>query len=273
MRQFIFYIAILLLCQFNGYSQCFPDRHGTAWYEGWISCEKSLNPNSTERPESHWIMYDFGVPMEMYNLTIWNINAPDYLSYGIQLAHVDYSEDGVTWEKFGDIALNPGTGKNTYEGEQLLNFDGKKAQYLLITAITSHGSDCAGFAELRLEVDSVEEDVVIVDPPDPVPTDTIIVIVDPEPEPVVVMDSICIIADVFPNPVSGNELFVTLKQQCVPSVYYTLTDVSGRVVVPSSPIMLEETIDILNGTSLPAGVYILELTSNYAKSEYKVIKQ
>lgn len=252
MKKVLLYIVLSFTTIFNGTSQCFPDRHSTAWYDGWISCEKTENPNET-RPESHWIMYNFGSIMEMYNLNIWNVNAPKYLDYGIQTAHVDYSLDGVTWEEYGEITLSQGTGENTYEGEAVLNFNGKEAKYLLITANTTFGSDCAGFSELRLEVDSA-------DIQEPVDTTTI------------EKDSICIIADVYPNPINENKLYVTLKQQCVEAVHYTLTDATGRVVVPSAPINLDETIEILKGKEIPAGVYILELRSNYAKSEYKIVK-
>ncbi|MDX1350101.1 MAG: T9SS type A sorting domain-containing protein [Putridiphycobacter sp.] len=253
MKKVLLYIVLSFTTIFNGTSQCFPDRHSTAWYDGWISCEKTENPNET-RPESHWILYDFGTVMEMYNLNIWNVNAPKFLSYGIQTAHVDYSLDGVTWEEYGEITLNQGTGENTYEGEAVLNFNGKQAKFLLITANTTYGSACAGLAEIKLEVDSVENQ-------------------EPQDTSTVITDSVCIVADVYPNPVVTNEIFVTLTQQCVPAVHYTLTDISGRTIVPSSPISLNEQIEILKGRKIPAGVYILELTSNYAKSEYKIVKQ
>ncbi|MFK8045187.1 MAG: T9SS type A sorting domain-containing protein, partial [Crocinitomicaceae bacterium] len=67
--------------------------------------------------------------------------------------------------------------------------------------------------------------------------------------------------------------FITLKQQCVPAVHYTVTDATGKIVVQSTPIALNETVEVLKGIDLPAGVYIVELTSNYAKSEYKIVRQ
>lgn len=256
MKHLFFYIIIFICLPISGIAQCYPDRHNTAWYDGWISCEKSESPNTT-RPESHWIMYDFGTVMEMYNLSIWNVNAPEYLSYGIQTADIDYSEDGINWIEYGEVTLNQGSGKNTYEGDQLLNFDGKNAKFLLITAKTTFGAGCAGFAELKLEVDSIETLV---------PTDT--TIVDPAEK-----DSVCIIADIYPNPITDNTLYVHLLEQCVPFVHYRLLDETGRTVVPSTLISLNEIADILEGKALAAGVYIVELTSNYAKSEYKVVKQ
>ncbi|MFK8045447.1 MAG: discoidin domain-containing protein, partial [Crocinitomicaceae bacterium] len=219
MRYLFLYIALFLSAANVAYGQCYPERHNTAWYNGWMSCEISANPNAT-RPESHWIMYDFGNVLEMYNFSVWNVNAPEFLDHGIQTAHIDYSLDGETWLEYGEVSLAQGTGENTYEGQELFNFNGVEAKYLLITAATTYGSDCAGLAEIKLEVDSSETIV---------PTDTTTQ---------TAQDSICIIADVFPNPMVTNELFITLKQQCVPAVHYTVTDATGKIVVQSTPIAL-----------------------------------
>lgn len=255
MKKVVLHILFLVALQTSVNAQCFIDRHSTAWFDGWLSCEIAENPNTT-RGESHWILYDFGSLMEMYELHIWNVNAPDYLDYGIQTAHIDYSADGINWTEYGEVSLNQGTGENSYEGQELFNFNGKEAKYLLITANTTYGSNCAGFAELKLAVDSV-------DVPDPIDTTS-------TDNPV---DSICIIADVYPNPMATNELYITLKQQCVPAVHYTVTDAMGRVIVQSTPIALDETVEVLKGKELASGVYIVELTSNYAKSEYKIVRQ
>ncbi len=244
-------ILIFTSLTIQAWSQCFPDRHSTEWFNSWVSCEKTISPN-VERDSSHWIMYDFGTELKMYDLKIWNINSPDYLDYGIKTAIIDYSSDGINWTEYGEVELLEGSGKNNDEGQDLLNFNGEIAKYLLITAKTSFGSNCAGFSELRLDVDSLKI----------IPTDT---------TGVVPVDSICIVADVFPNPLEGNELSITLTKQCVNAVHYSLTDASGRVIIKKTPIALNETIEILKGKALASGIYIVELTSNYAKSEYKVV--
>lgn len=250
----VFAAILLFTLSFNGFAQCFPERHNTTWFNQWISCEKTENPNTT-RPESHWIMYDFGTELKMYTLNIWNINAPDLLSDGIQKANIDYSSDGVTWFEYGEVTFNQGTGKNTYEGQEVLNFNGAVAKYLLITSESNYGGNCAGFAEMKLEIDSLK--VVPTDPgPDSLST-----------------DSICIVADVFPNPMINNELYITLNEQCVHAVNYNLTDASGRILIQNTPIALNETVEILKGKTLSPGVYIVTLLSNYAKSEYKIVKQ
>ena len=240
-------LSYILLSNFS-YSQCYPDRHNSTWFDSWISCQISPNPN-TARDSTHWIMYDFGSAYKMQSLSIWNINAPEILDYGIKTAIVDYSMDGIDWISYGTINLSQGVGKNEYEGESILDFKGIVAKYLLITAEENYGGNCTGFAELKLGVDSVEVVEILAD-----------------------NDSVCIIADVYPNPVTGQELFVYLKAQCVHAVHYSLKDATGRVLIENVPIGLGETKEILKGLELASGVYFVVLTSNYASAEYKVVK-
>ena len=151
----VFAAILLFTLSFNGFAQCFPERHNTTWFNQWISCEKTENPNTT-RPESHWIMYDFGTELKMYTLNIWNINAPDLLSDGIQKANIDYSSDGVTWFEYGEVTFNQGTGKNTYEGQEVLNFNGAVAKYLLITSEISFAFSRGIDTSIRLSFTSIK---------------------------------------------------------------------------------------------------------------------
>ncbi len=260
-------IAVIFLLAHHSYSQCYPDRHNSAWFDGWISCEISPNPN-TDRDSTHWIMYSFGALYEMNTFEIWNVNAPELLDYGIKTAAIDYSVDGIEWHTFDTVSVAQGIGENEYEGQQLLDFNGAEARFLLITALESYGSNCAGFAEMRLAVDSVKvKDPDIVDGGEPFP-----VIPDPTDTTVTENDSICITADVYPNPMVDDKLFITLKTQCVHSVNYSLTDATGRVIINNTPIGVGETIEILDGTKLSTGVYFIKLSSNYAATKYKVVK-
>lgn len=251
---YLSFVLVFLFIQVN--AQCNLDRHNATWFDGWISCEIAENPN-TARDSSHWIMYNFGNELEMHAFSVWNYNAPDNLNYGIKTAMVDYSKDGLLWEEYGIITLNQASGENEYEGESLIDFNGIEAQYLLITTIETHGGTCAGLAEIRLEIDAIEDSLIE-------PIDTVVVVVEP-------LDSICITADVYPNPTVGNELFIELKTQCVNAVHYSLKDVSGRVIIESTPINLDEKVEIIKGLDLANGVYILEFSSNYARTEYKVV--
>jgi len=233
--------TILLISGTSSFSQCYPDRHNASWFDGWISCDTRPNPNPV-RGESHWIQYDFGQPYSLGKLQLWNVNAPDLLDYGIQTAVLDYSMDGVKWEEYGTINPAMGSGLNTYEGEMLTNLGGIEARYVVITGVTSYGSDCMGFAEIKIEADSLGIDVAS-----------------------------CIHANVYPNPVESGQLFVKLTQQCSDNITYRLLNPMGKVIINSSPISKYETKEILGGRILAPGIYFLILDAGFASVEYKVI--
>ena len=88
-------------------AQCFLDRHNTTWYDGWISCTTSMNPNSCAG-ESHWILYNLNYPYELFQMHIWNTNAPDYLADGMQDIVIDISNDGLNWSEVGAISDSNG---------------------------------------------------------------------------------------------------------------------------------------------------------------------
>jgi len=268
-------LAVLLFTQI-GFGQCYPDRHNSTWYDGWISCTMSQNPNP-DRDSSHWIMYSFDNLLEMYELSIWNINAPDILHYGMKTAYIDYSLDGINWVNFDSIVIGQGIGENHYEGQQLLDFDGEIARYLLITSVESYGSNnCTGFAEMKLMIDYIS-DYPLVSNNDPTglasPVDSTLSINEQNPNlDDVLNDSICLLANVYPNPMQDNKLFVALEQQCASIVYYSLTDVTGKMLISKTPIAYGETIEILDGTKLAKGVYIVEVSSETGSQQYKVVK-
>lgn len=233
--------AILLISFTSGFSQCFPDRHNASWFDGWISCDTRTNPNPT-RGESHWIEYDFGQPYSLGQLQLWNVNAPDILDYGIQSAFVDYSLDGVIWKEYGKINPAMGSGLNNYEGEMLSNLGGIEARYVVITGITSYGSDCMGFAEVKIKAEPLDID-----------------------------EASCIHARVYPNPVESDQLFVQLTQQCADNINYRLLNPMGKVIINSTPIKKYETKEILSGRNLAPGIYFLILDAGFTSVEYKVI--
>ncbi len=135
-------------------AQCYPNRHNTTWFHSWVSCEPSQNPNTT-RGKSHWIMYDLGYEYKLKNMHFWNINDPQNLDYGMKTVVMDYSLDGNTWIEYGYIDCSIGTGKSIYSGEDLFNFDGIVARYILITGIENWGGKCWGLSEIKINVDNI----------------------------------------------------------------------------------------------------------------------
>ncbi|MBL0007782.1 MAG: hypothetical protein IPP25_11575 [Saprospiraceae bacterium] len=83
MKKTIFLIAALVGLSQMVFSQCFPNRHSTNFYDGWVSCEAAPSPNPA-RPVSHFIMYDFGKVYKLGQMTIWNSNDPAHLDWGMR---------------------------------------------------------------------------------------------------------------------------------------------------------------------------------------------
>lgn len=248
MKKRFVYILFLSLVSVNlANAQCYPDRHSTSWYEGWISCETSSNPNAAYG-DSHWIMYDFGYEYVLGESKLWNTNEPNRLNNGISEYYLDYSLDGATWTSIGTFSLNRASGLSTYEGEDGPDFSSTKARYVLITAIANYGGDCFGFSELKINItDPLEE-----------------------------TDQDGFNALVYPNPFINN---VTLKIASLNEeapITYTLHDILGRVITQST-IELQENVDTyeveLNGHSLAVGIYILNIEQDGTSRSFKLIKR
>ena len=227
------------------WSQCFQDRHNSNWYNGWISCSSSENPNTT-RGNSHWIMYNFGHVYQLGQMDIWNINSPDYLDDGIREMYVDYSVDGETWETLGEFSINQGDGSSFYEGTEGADFDGVEAQYVLITAKSNYGGSCYGFSEIRFWVDGI----VAVDD---------------------IADEELIEATVSPNPFTS---VATLHIRSVRDdpVYYSISDELGNVIVKNQELALFENKIILSGKDFAPGIYFVWIRQGELTKELKFIR-
>lgn len=130
-------------------AQCDTLRHNGSWFEGWISCEETASPNS-ERGVGHWILYDFNQIYTLYEMHVWNTNAPELLNYGMQNVVIDISSDGETWTEQGSYIFPQGTGDSRYPGVDVMSFDSTAAQFVLITAIDNYGGSCYGISEVRI---------------------------------------------------------------------------------------------------------------------------
>lgn len=237
----IIYILFTFFWASTAFTQCFPDRHNTSWFDGWISCEATENPNS-DRAKGNWIAYDFGKTYALKELKIWNINDPDLLNYGAKDIVVDYSIDGRNWLEAGTFTLPKATGKNDYEGELLGDLGEIKANHVLITVLNNYGGECTGFAELRFSAELVEDENA----------------------------DVCIIADVYPNPIE-NEFSVFLSKKCLGDVYLAVEDAMGKTVIAENIIKLYET-KTLSAENLRPGVYFVCLRNGEITERYKIVK-
>ncbi|SEQ96327.1 Por secretion system C-terminal sorting domain-containing protein [Hyunsoonleella jejuensis] len=249
MKNLYIYIAVFFVSGMQVVAaQCFPDRHSTNWFDGWVSCEPSQNPISSYG-ETHWIMYDLGYDYVLTETQFWNSNEPKHLDYGMNEFNIDYSLDGVTWDNLGEFNLEQASGSSTYQGMEGPNFNAVRARYVLITPTSNFGGDCFGFSELK---------IAITDP---------FTVVDEE-------DGYN--ASVYPNPfVNTVSLRVVSLSQSEP-VSFTLYDMMGRAITSGNITISEDNQNYqlpINGYNLSGGIYILKTNQNGKEKSFKIIKR
>lgn len=246
MKRILFIFILLMGSTSMMLGQCFPDKHNTTWYDGWISCEASLNPNP-EHGLSHWIMYDFGKKIEMKAMHIWNSNIPGFLDYDMRSVAIDYSDDGLDWQELGIYEFEQATGKNIYEGFDLESFNSFRTRYLLLTAISNYGGDCYGLSEIRFDYDSTAYGI----------NET---------------DESCFAATIYPNPFI-NQTVMSISNECNKKTLWFVTDSYGRVLIQETeiPSYFSKKI-IVDGSGWSAGIYYLTIKQDDKIQQYKLVK-
>lgn len=235
MKKIIFLIAGIILHHHIGISQCYPNRHSTNFFDGWISCEAASNPNPA-RPVSHFIMYDFGKLFKLGQMQIWNTNDPSHLDWGMRDVAIDYSIDGEHWASAGEFTFPQGSGLSTYEGVPGPHLNNIEARYLLITGLNNYGGECYGLSEFRINA----EEVIISDVDD-------------------VAELECVAVTLYPNPFV-EKMTLMLAPGCNGDLHYMLYDALGHELKTDKASLIsgqEKSIDI--GRDLPAGTYMLHL--------------
>lgn len=228
-------------------AQCHTDRHSTNWFDAWVSCETSLNPN-TSYGDSHWIMYDLGYVYTLHTSKLWNINDPNQLDNGIMDYAVDYSIDGITWTNLGNYTLDEASGSSIYEGTEGPDFNATQARYVLLTPSSNYGGSCFGLSEFKVYLDDT---VSIID------------------------EEYGFGVSAYPNP------FTDEIQISVETIYpddpikYTLHDVLGRVIIENNleTVTTSNTFTLLNSSlKLSSGIYLLTIYQNDKQQTIKIIK-
>ena len=247
MKKLLLLSILISFIQISLNAQCFPDRHNTTWYDGWVSCEASTNPNP-ERGQSHWLMYDFAHIYKMGQMHIWNTNDLEYLDWGLRTVNIDYSIDGNTWTELGTFDFEQGSGKNTYEGFDGPDFDGIEAQYVLITAIDNYGGSCYGLSEIRILVDGTA-----------VATEE------------TALPDACLTVHLYPNPfVIRTQL--KISTHCEDDVFYGIRDALGKVII-SEQKLTGNTVNLeFSGDQIAAGIYFLSVRQGVQVRQYRLVK-
>lgn len=114
----------------------------------WLSCSRAENPNPA-RDTSHWIKYDFGELVSIYETQVWNYNENGNTENGFEMVAVDYSTDGTNWTELGEYNWNLATGAGDYSGFVGPNFGGLSVQYVLVTSLDDPNIQaCRGFGKI-----------------------------------------------------------------------------------------------------------------------------
>ena len=149
------WVCMLLPCLIVSnfmYGQCNTANYSTNEKDSWLSCEKSLNPNS-RRGNSHWLQYDLGYVYKLGSSKFWNYNGTNLTGRGFKQVAIDYSSDGIRWTEAGTFQLPEANGETNYEGVAGLDLSEISARYILITALTNwDGGSCAGLSEVKFNV-------------------------------------------------------------------------------------------------------------------------
>lgn len=247
MKNIILLISIMVLGN-SIFSQCFPNRHNSTWYDGWISCQTAPSPNPI-RGDSHWILYDFGELYALHEMRIWNTNAPDLLDWGMKEVVIDLSTDGVEWSEYGQFVFEQASGFNNYEGHFALDFENAEAKYLLITGLSNYGGNCYGLSEIKINVDAivgVEDDINTMND--------------------------CLKANIYPNPFSKG-LNLIVKSGCgYKNLSYKIVNAMGQTISPFTEIEENQTVKVtMEGMGTP-GIYFVIIKSDAGAVRYRVVK-
>lgn len=135
------------------FAQCLQDNHSTNVVDHWESCQTATSPNPI-RGSVYWVMYDLGYLYSLQTTHFWNYNVTGETGKGFKDLFIDYSTDGANWTEVADFQLDEATGTPTYLGVDGPDLGGIRARYVLISAVNTWGNEpCAGFGELKIEVD------------------------------------------------------------------------------------------------------------------------
>ena len=191
-------------------------------------------------------MYDLRHKYRLGQGKLWNINAPDKLTEGFNSFAVDYSLDGDNWETLGEFTASQAPGDPLYEGEELFNFSGDSARYVLLTALSNYGGECYGIAEMRIDVVDVIESLN-----------------DTQDE--------CLYVHVFPNPHDAN-FNLNVGSFCNGPIYYKFYNSAATLlkqgVLPEGGVENYQ----MYTENVPSGIYYLVVIQNGTSKQTQIVK-
>lgn len=121
------------------------------------------NPHPGTRPGKAWIKFAFNEVRKIRSMRVWNYGNTTTTTNGLRNVTIEYSPDNLSWTvlKTSDGQSNIHTfvkssGADDYYNETLVNFMGREARYVIITAETTNGNwggSGYGLAEVQFRTD------------------------------------------------------------------------------------------------------------------------
>ncbi len=249
MKKIYILIITLTTVTISLQSQCYPDRHNTTWYDGWISCNPTQNPNP-DRGVSHWILYNLGEVYKLRDSKIWNSNDPSNLDRGLKQVAIDYSMDGMNWETLGTFDWEMAPGKSIYEGFAGPDFGGIETQFVLITALQNYGGNCYGLSEVKFGYDPEFSQTSSTRVPSL---------------------NHCLSMLVYPNPFVLNPE-IEIRANCKEKLFVSVSDALGNTLfrqpLAESGVFSQK----INLEAYPAGIYFLDVGNGVSSQKQKLVK-
>ena len=241
----ILFFSIAFFTKLN--SQCFENGHNSNLENLWLSCSESTSPNPS-RDRGHWILYEFDEEKRITGFHFWNVNHPDYLSSGSKSIAIDYRDNNGEWKNHDSFTLVQGDGSGYYEGESYQMLEHVTSDKILIFVLDNHGGQCAGLAEVKINVLSATTST------EDIAEDHFDIVISPNP-----------VAEFATVSIDG------LEQN---EINYKLIDNTGKVIRENLTKTLNgKTHFEIDTQNLPSGNYYLKVSDGLKVSSRKLVLQ
>jgi len=121
------------------------DLHSTKETDMWLSAKTG--------PQPTWIQYAFDKVYSLDTMLVWNSNQAleSVVGYGAKDVTVEYSVDGTTWTKLGDMEFADAPGDPTCAADTKVTFGGVAAKFVKLTINSNWGGVLPqyGLSEVR----------------------------------------------------------------------------------------------------------------------------
>lgn len=122
------------------------DQHSTADGTMWRSAAGDPSP---------WIQYEFDKVYKLDRMLVWNSNGvvESFTGFGVKDASIQVSADGIAWTALENVpAFTQAPGKDGYEADTIIDFDGAAARMVRIDIESKHSGPVVayGLSEVRI---------------------------------------------------------------------------------------------------------------------------